>query len=629
MRLKVCRGGALAALLGLLTFLAMAEPIGAQDVLVAGGAGDAGGNGGEIRLSSNRGILAGGRAKAATPKAPRVPSTGTLVAQDLDISGTVEVADLDASAGDLDPDLFEVTTTGNFVIPLGVTLAVEGDVRIISTRGSIFVGGDISDADGSDNGADVDLISLRRTVAVLGTIDLSGGDAVNGGDGGNLEINGLLVSVGGSAAIDLSGGSSTAGANGGNGGDLTVSSFDSVVQEKRISIGFGPGTTVDLRGGEGNNGGDGGTFDVDYQDTLGNRASLVLAGTIDVRGGNAENGGNVAGNGGTVRGDVGGNIALAGLLDASGGAGGPGADGGDGGEVRFGARAPTAGVISIVGDAALPNAPVVADLSGGDAATGSGGSGGSFEAETDQGPITWHGDILASGGAAADGDGAEGGEITLVTFGFRRADITVVGNLATNGSDGAVDGGGAPGGDVVIVSLDAGIRFAGDIDASAGSAAGLGNDADGDGGSVFIISDDLNGDPSLLPGLDGIDLLDNIGKSVFFQGTISTDGGNGGGGNDNGSNAGIIVIDADCDDGEESTNGTGLVAGGSTLSASGGNGSGTGENGDGGDITLRGSNRQEDNAAPSGFVLEQGATVTSSAGTGGAVAGADGVQNID
>ena len=116
------------ALTATVTILFVTGYASGQDFVAAGGSGDDGGDAGSVRFTANRGVRAGGKTRVRTPRAPRVPRKASLVARDLDIDGVVEVADLDASPGDLDPDLFEVTTAKNFLVPSGTVLRVEGDV---------------------------------------------------------------------------------------------------------------------------------------------------------------------------------------------------------------------------------------------------------------------------------------------------------------------------------------------------------------------------------------------------------------------------------------------------------------------------------------------------------------------
>lgn len=601
----------------------------AQSFSAAGGTGDAGGNGGSFELKANRGVRAGGAAKVKLPSTPKVTSKATLVATDLDLDLDVDVADLDASPADLDPDTFEVTTAGNFLVPAGTTLLLGDDTVITSTRGGIFVAGAMQDNDGSLNGVNLTLRSVRRNVTITGTIDVDGEAAVNPGDGGTVRINALQVYVGGTATVSAHGGDSTASNEGGNGGDVRISSIRPVVQEKKVLIEVGGLATVDLRGGAGSRGGDGGTFDVDYRAQLGNASRLTLAGTIAVQGGAGEAGGNRGGNGGSILADVGGNMGLAGTLDARGGDGATGTDGGSGGRIRLGDRSPGAGLISLLGDRATPEKAVSLDVGGGDGNVDEGGRGGDVNVEVDQGKVAWRGDIDAGGGATTNGDGADGGDVLLITYGSKRADVTLEGNVTVAGSNGAVNGAGSSGGSVELYSLDGAIAVLGDIDASAGDAAGDGNDAGANGGHVFLIVDDLEADPDTTPDAGAIELSDGFGRSVRIEGDITTDGGASGGGDADGSDAGNIVVDSDPDDGENKTNLGGTLVAGSTLSAVGGNGSGTGSSGSGGDITLRGSNRKAD-GGDTGFVVEVGATTSTSAGTGGAGGGgASGTLTVD
>ncbi len=596
----------------------------AQNFLATGGSGAAGGQGGEVELRSSRGIRAGNRARVVSPRDPRMTRRATLEATDVDLNLSVEVADLDASPGDLDPDPFEVTTQRDFLVPVGTTLLVEGDVTITSTRGGIYVAGDIQDNDGANGGVSISLRSLRRGVFVLGNIDADGEDAATGGDGGSIDLNGLRVGVGGTSTISAAGGDTTAAGDGGLGGDVTVESFNPLIQARGAIIAFGANTTVDVSGGVGDTGGDGGSFTVDYRNAT--RSRVTLTGTIDASGGAALTGGSEGGAAGDIDVDVHDMAMLSGTFDVRGGAGDAGTDGGDGGRIRIGSNAAPSRRFFIGG--AVSGTPIAVNVAGGDALADTGGSGGDVTVEADEGTVDWTGDIDASGGATADGAGAAGGDVEFTTYGSRRADIRYSGDITTAGSDGAIAGAGSAGGSVELRSLDGSVWLVGNVDASAGSAVGLGVSAGSPGGHVYLLVDDLSGDPNTDP--DGVDLLDNFGRNVFFDGTITTAGGNGGGGGaSNGSNAGNVVIDSDSDDGEQKTNGGGLIAENAVINAAGGNGSGTGVNGDGGSITLRASNRRLDNTTPSGCTIGTGTTFTVTAGTGGAVAGTDGTLTTD
>jgi hypothetical protein len=58
-----------------------------QALLATGGAGDSGGNGGGIDLHAGDAVVAGGKAKAKTPKTPKVTTKPDLTAADLDTAG--------------------------------------------------------------------------------------------------------------------------------------------------------------------------------------------------------------------------------------------------------------------------------------------------------------------------------------------------------------------------------------------------------------------------------------------------------------------------------------------------------------------------------------------------------------
>jgi hypothetical protein len=222
------RVGGIGVIIAMVSSLLITVGLEAQDFLAAGGNGRSGGDGGEVEFRANRGIRAGGKAKVKTPKIPALQGATTLVAADLDVSGAIVVADLDASPGDLDPDDFEVTTAGNFAVLLGTTLELEADVVITSTSGGVFVLGAIQDNDGNDDGVDLTLRSIRKQVAVTGTIDVEGENAGDAGDAGDIDLIGLQVVAGGTATISARGGSTTGGGDGGAGGNLTIENFTPV-----------------------------------------------------------------------------------------------------------------------------------------------------------------------------------------------------------------------------------------------------------------------------------------------------------------------------------------------------------------------------------------------------------------
>jgi len=279
------------SVVGILTFAVMlGASAHAQSIVATGGAGDSGGAGGDLSIRVSDAVVAGGSAKAKAPKAPKVTSKPDLTATDLDSNLVVEIADLDASPSDLDPDVLEVTVRGDVLIPTGTTLQVEDDSTILSTQGGVFVVGNIADNNGVNGGVDVDLISLRKAVVVLGVIDLDGENASSGGDGGALDLLGAQVAISGSANVHAKGGTATGGGNdGGDGGSVDIGPASPVVHG-RIDASLGADATIDLRGGTsatggGADGGAGGDLSVNYSDILGTPSVLTLAGRVDVRGG--------------------------------------------------------------------------------------------------------------------------------------------------------------------------------------------------------------------------------------------------------------------------------------------------------------------------------------------------------
>ena len=602
----------------------------AQSLHAPGGTGDSGGAGGDVTLRASDAVVAGGGAKAKAPKAPKVSTKAELVVANLDANPLVQIADLDASPFDLDPDDFEVTVRGDVLVPAGTTLSVEDDATIVSTQGGVFVVGDIADDDGGLDGADLDLISLRKAVVVQGDIDLDGENAGTGGDGGSLDLLGAQVAISGSSTVSARGGNSAGGGNdGGGGGSVDIGPSDPVIQG-RIAAQVGVDATVDLRGGQsgtggGADGGDGGDFDVNYSDVLGNASTLTVAGRVDVRGGTAQAGAGSGGDAGSIVADVGGALAVTGELDASGGAGAAGADGGSGGDIELGSRAAGKSPISVL----VPGSTVVnVSVDGGAGANGQGGAGGLILAEADLRGIQWTGNLSAAGGSSVDDDGADGGEVALMSFGPRGAPVRVDGSLAAQGSDANGGGGeGSAGGDIALVSLDGPVELTGSANTSAGDAVGGGNDAAGDAGDLFLLADDTNGLPGTGVNDDAIDLLDDLGGAILVGGNLTATGGNGGGGTSDGSDGGMITVDSDGDDGEEAGNGEVELGDGVAMLASGGNGSGAGDSGDGGDITVRGSNGDAAGGV-SGVIQGVGDTFTSAGGVGG-VAGAAGAIVVD
>jgi hypothetical protein len=602
----------------------------AQSLHAPGGAGDSGGAGGDVVVRASDAVVAGAGAKAKAPKAPKVSTKAELVASDLDMNLQVEIADLDASPADLDPDDFQVTVRGDVLVPAGTTLFVEDDSTIVSTQGGVFVVGDVADDDPTLDGVDLALVSLRKAVVVQGDVDLDGENASTGGDGGDLDLEGAQVAISGGSTVSVQGGDSSGGGNdGGSGGSVDIGPADAVIHG-RIAAQVGADALVDLRGGQsgtggGADGGDGGDFDVNYSDVLGNASTLTLAGRVDVRGGPAQAGAGSGGDAGSITADVGGALAVTGVLDASGGAGAAGADGGSGGDIELGSRAAGKGPISIL---ATGSTDVNVSVDGGAGSDGQGGSGGLILAEADLRGVQWTGDLSAVGGASVDDDGADGGEVSLTSFGPRGAPVIVDGSIAAQGSDANVDGEGSAGGNISLVSLDGPVELTGSADTSAGDAVGGGNDADAAGaGDLFLLADDTNGLPGTGANDDAIELLDDLGGAIRVGGNLTATGGNGGGGSSDGSDGGMITVDSDGDDGEEPDNGEVELADGVAMLATGGNGSGAGDSGDGGDITVRGSNGDEDGAV-SGVIQGVGNTFTSDGGVGG-TAGAAGTIVVD
>jgi hypothetical protein len=600
----------------------------AQAILAPGGSGDTGGLGGAISIRASDAVVAGGRAKAKAPKAPKVSTKAELVVANLDGNPAVQIADLDASPADLDPDDFEVTVRGDILVPTGLTLEVEDDSTIVSTQGGVFVVGDITDNDGGLDGAELSLISLRKAVVVQGDVTLAGTNAVAGGDGGRLDLAGAQVAISGSSSVNVNGGDSTGSNDGGAGGAVIIRPSNPVVHG-RIAAQVGADATVNAAGGTsgtggGADGGDGGSFDVDYSEVLGNASTLTLAGRVDVRGGPAQAGAGVGGDAGTIEADVGGALAVTGELDASGGSGPAGADGGSGGEIDLGSRAVGKGPVSIL----VPGSSVVnLDASGGNGFDGQGGSGGFLVVEADLRGIVWSGGLFAAAGSSVDDDGADGGGIELLSWGPRGAPVRVDGSIFASGSSANVDGSGGEGGDVSLVSLDGPVELTGSADGSAGNALGGGNDAAG-AGDIFLLADDSNGLPGTDPNDDAITLLDDLGGAILVLGNVTAIGGNGGGGDSDGGDGGMITIDSDGDDGEEAGNGEVELGDGVLVNASGGNGSGGGDSGDGGDITVRGSNGNADGAVSGVIQGDVPATFTSNGGVGG-TAGVAGVIVVD
>ena len=574
-----------------------------QSLLATGGAGDSGGDGGGVEILASDAVVAGAGAKAKAPKAPKVTTKPDLATGDLNIGAFIDIADLDASPSDLDPDSFEVTVRGDVLVTAGNTLRVEDDTTIVSTQGGVFVAGTVVDNNGANSGVDLALISLRKAVVVQGSIDLDGENAATGGDGGALDLEGAQVTIGGTSTVSARGGTGTgAGNDGGDGGSVDIRPATPVIHGS-IAVALGADATVDVRGGTsatggGADGGAGGDFNVDYSELLGNASTLTLAGRVDVRGGDAVAGAGTGGDAGQIRADVGGALAVTGVLDARGGAGGAGADGGAGGEIELGSRAIGKGPVSIL----VPGSTAVnANADGGAGLDGQGGAGGSLLAEADLRGIQWTGNLSALGGSSVNDDGADGGAIELMSWGPSKSQVRVDGSLSSQGSDADVDGQGSTGGSVTVVSLDGPVELTGAVNTSAGDAVGADNDAGGPAGDVFLLADDSNGLPDTGPNDDAIDLLDDLGGDIVLLANVTATGGNGGGGGSDGSDGGLVVIDADGDDGEEATNGTVELADGVAVNANGGNGSGGGASGDGGDITVRGSNGNAD-AAVSGVI---------------------------
>jgi hypothetical protein len=582
-----------------------------------GGAGEVGGAGGDVVIEASDAVIAGAGAKVKAPKAPKIPTRAALVAGDTDMNFAVEIADLDASPADLDPDLFEVTVRGDVLVPAGTTLEVESDATLVSTQGGVFVVGDVADDDGSLDGASLSLVSLRKAVVVQGGVDLAGELSAAAGDGGELDLAGAQVAILGS--VNVSGGQSTGGGeDGGGGGRVDVRPSSPVIHGK-IAAQLGADAAIDLSGGTsgtGGEGGDGGAFDVDYTDVLGNPSALTLAGDVDAQGGIA-NGGGAGGDGGTIQADVGGPLAVMGLLDAR---GGDGTDGGSGGAIELGGRAAGKGPISLL----VPGATEVGvQAAGGFGGNDSGGTGGLVSIEADLRGIQWTGSFDVRGGTSADGDGADGGDVLLTSWG-PRGPVRVTGSILAPGSDAGGDGEGSSGGEVALVSLDGEVALTGSVNTSGGDAAGGGNDG-GSAGDLFLLADDTNG----LPGtVDAIDLLDDVGGPILVSGgNLTATGGNGGGGDSDGGDGGTLTVDADGDDGEQPGNGEVELGDGVVVNANGGNGTGTGGNGDGGDVTVRGSNGDEDGAA-SGVIQGIGVAITSVSGSGG-VGGTAGAIVVD
>jgi len=599
-----------------------------QVLLAPGGAGDSGGAGGSVSIRASDAVVAGGNAKAKAPKTPKVSTKAELVVANLDGNPAVQIADLDASPADLDPDDFEVTVRGDILVPTGLTLEVEDDSTIVSTQGGVFVVGNITDNDGSFDGAELSLISLRKAVVVQGNVTLAGTNVAAGGDGGSLDLAGAQVAIAGTSTVNVKGGDSAGGNDGGAGGEVLMRPSNPAVHGQ-IAAQVGADATVNAAGGTsgtggGADGGEGGSFDVDYSDVLGNASTLALAGRVDVRGGPAQAGAGSGGDAGSIEADVGGATTVTGELDASGGSGPAGADGGSGGDIDIGSTAVGKGPVSIL----EPGSTTVnLDASGGNGSDGQGGSGGAIVVESDLRGIDWTGGLFAAAGSSVGDDGADGGDVELFSWGPRGAPVLVDGSISTAGSSGNVDGAGGAGGDVSLVSLDGNVEVTGSVDSSSGTALGGGNDAD-DAGDIFLLADDANGLPGTAANDDAIDLLDNLGGAILVLGNVTAVGGNGGGGDSDGGDGGMITIDSDGDDGEDADNGEVELGDGILVNASGGNGSGGGDSGDGGDITVRGSNGEEDGLVSGVIQGAVPATFTSNGGVGGA-AGVAGTIIVD
>ena len=497
----------------------------------------------------------------------------------------------------------DVNASGSVVIDGSVTSGATDPVRQITAGGDIFVSGSLRSADLGAARQGLTLNAPGGTVYVSGTIDTSGEGAGQAGGpltivAGRVIVVGKLTSSGGDAQA-------TAPSTGGHGGDLKLQATGDIAV----------GGTATVRGGAGNSlaadatGGDAGGVTIDCGGTL------TFSGILDGRGGLAtasSAGGQVVGGAASAL-KVGEStapqsIAVLVPLLLTGGDGA--AIGGNGGTAML---EPHGGDLRLAG---------TLDASGGSSAAKPGAGGainGNPGPDLPSAGVDVGGQVLANGGAIStggSGDGADGGVIKLVVL-STAGDMTIEANgqVQTDGGKSEGQGRGGGGGLLYLFTNDGNADITGKLFARGGDA----DDQTGTGGlsgMVYVFTDNNHG------GTEGGALV--IEPTGYIESTGGSGAVGGDGRNDGRANAvAIFPINQDDEYGVDqiavliNSDGkhgpaTGYIDNRGRIVTHGGK-----TNGAGGDVVFHGRN-QDGNETPSSGTLEMSGDGT---GAGGDFAG--------
>ncbi len=431
----------------------------------------------------------------------------------------------------------DVNESGAAVIAGNLTTGGSEATRTISSGGDLFVTGTLRAADLGPGRQGLDL-KAAGTLYLAGTIDASGA-AGTGQAGGAIHLSANQIVITGK--LLTSGGD--AGSAGGGAGDITFTAVQGVAVSGTIeafggnAIGTASVTggnagaltvtaggdvsfagTVLVRGGATSNsatgGAQGGAAAAVTIDTSG---AVDIGGTVDARGGLAKAGGA----GGAVSGGAAGAvrigehtapaaIAIRVPVDAIGGVGDAG--GGAGGTVT---PEPGAGNLNVSGPRAI-------DVSGGESQSAPGAGGlvnGGPRNDPGSGGLHVAGEIVANGGSIAQGgsgNGAEGGHVDIELTSTDGA--LMVEQSAKVSADGGKAGGAGVaggGGHVWLFTKDGDLTIAGALTARGGDGSDSGTG--GLGGMIYLFSDNNH---------NGVDR--GVGNLLIAAtGTLDASGGDG------------------------------------------------------------------------------------------------------